>query len=277
MIYPSFDKFIELTKQGNIIPIYKAVSADLLTPVSAFLRIEPNMPNAFLLEASGGLQPSLEKFIITEDVTIEDVSSLLRCYLIIRWEGHAPSWPKTAGEADAMLRGSVQAPRVPPELDLPADAVTFAHPLGTGVISPVPLPVTLDAPTLGALRIEAGIPQWGVDMDENTIPVEAGLAGRAISYDKGCYIGQETIARIKTYGHVNRQLVQLAVNSKKLPAKGEQLMAGDKSVGHVTSAAYSNRLGKTLALGYVRREFAMAGEKLTVGEQSAEVLKICGQ
>ena len=107
------------------------------------------------------------------------------------------------------------------------------------------LPVTLDAPTLDALRIEAGIPQWGVDMDESTIPVEAGLAGRAISYDKGCYIGQETIARIKTYGHVNRCLAQVRVAGK-------------------------------LALRYVRRELAKPGTIVTVDSQPAEIIKLCG-
>ena len=71
---------------------------------------------------------------------------------------------------------------------------------------------TISAEALEVLRIEAAVPKWGVDMDENTIPNEAGLEARAISYDKGCYIGQETIARIKTYGHVNRRLVQIAMD-----------------------------------------------------------------
>ncbi len=220
-------------------------------------------PEEFLLDASAGLQASLEKFVITEDVVIEDVSALLGAWLVIGVAG------ETARPAVSPYRGS--------EVALPAGAVTFSHPLGLGVLSPVPLPVTLDTTTLDALRIEAGIPAWGVDMDEETIPVEAGLGARAISYDKGCYIGQETIARIKTYGHVNRHLVQLSVNSEKLPVRGEQVMSGDKPVGHVTSAAYSNRLGKTLALGYVRREFAVRGVTLTAGQQPAEVLKICGE
>jgi folate-binding protein YgfZ len=221
------------------------------------------LPDAFLLEASHGLAPSLEKFIITEDVVIEDVSAGWGCYLIIRREGHAPSWPRTTTEMDA-------TERVPP------NALTFAHPLGLGVLSPVPLPVTLDTATLDALRIEAGIPKWGVDMDENTIPNEAGLEKRAISYDKGCYIGQETIARIKTYGHVNRQLVQLSVDGDQLAVRGEKILAGEREVGHVTSAAFSTRLGKPVALGYVRREFAETGTKLKINQQPAEVLKICG-
>lgn len=206
------------------------------------------MEDAFVLEASAGLRESLEKFVITEDVVFEDLSAALGAWLVI---GTLP--------------------------DLPSSALTFSHPLGTGVISPVPLPVSLDAGMLEGLRIEAGTPRWGVDMDDDTIPVEAGLAGRAISYEKGCYIGQETIARIKTYGHVNRHLVQLAVAGEELPAKGVRISADNHEIGQVTSAAFVPRLGKLLALGYVRRQFAIPGARLAVGKQSAEVLKICGQ
>jgi folate-binding protein YgfZ len=207
------------------------------------------LPDALLLETNHGLAPSLEKFIITEDVVIEDVSAEMGEWLVV---------------------GNVEA-------ELPADTVTFAHPLGVGVIGAPPGPVTISREALEILRIEAGVPVWGVDMDENTIPNEAGLEKRAISYDKGCYIGQETIARIKTYGHVNRRLVQLSVNSDQLSVREAKILAGEKEVGHLTSAAYSNRLGKVLALGYVRREFVEQGIKLTVNQQTAEVLRICGE
>jgi folate-binding protein YgfZ len=200
------------------------------------------LEDAFLLEASAGLSAALEKFVITEDVVIEDVSPSLNAWLVI---------------------GA-----------LPAEAVMFKHPLGTGVISPAARPASLSAAEWEVLRVEAGVPLWGVDMDENAIPVEAGLMS-AISYDKGCYIGQETIARIKTYGHVNRHLVQLT--SASLPARAAKIFDGEHEVGQVTSAVRSNWLGKIVALGYVRREFASAGVKLAIGQQPAEVLKICGQ
>ncbi len=205
--------------------------------------------DAFLLEASFGLGPSLEQFIIAEDVVIEDMSAVMGEWLIV-------------GGA---------------EVNLPADAIAFAHPLGVGVISRGPLTATLSREALEILRVEAGVPLWGVDMDEGTIPNEAGLEKRAVSYDKGCYVGQETIARIKTYGHVNRRLVQLACAGDSMPARGEKILADGREVGHVTSAAFSPRLGKPLALGYVRREFAVAGTKLKIDRQTAEVLKICGE
>jgi folate-binding protein YgfZ len=189
------------------------------------------LADAFLLEANPGLGPSLEKFIITEDVVIEDVTATLGEWLVV-------------GEA---------------RLALPAKAMTFKHPLGMGMISDGSMKETIGAETLEVLRIEAAVPQWGVDMDENTIPNEAGIEARAISYDKGCYIGQETIARIKTYGHVNRQLVQMGLTGENVPARGDRILVEEREVGQVTSAARSTRLGKPLALGYVRREFATAG------------------
>ena len=206
------------------------------------------LPDALLLETSPGLQASLEKFIITEDVAIENVSATLGEWLVV---GGLPT--------------------------LPREAVTFAHPLGTGVISAKPLTATLSDEDLDVMRVEAGVPRWGVDMDENTIPNEAGLETSAINYDKGCYIGQETIARINTYGHVNRRLVQLCVGGDRVPAHGERILAGEREVGYVTSAVHSRRLGKLLALGYVRRELATAGTKLVIQNQQSEVLKLCGE
>jgi tRNA-modifying protein YgfZ len=206
------------------------------------------LPDAFLLEVNPGLGPSLEKFIITEDVTIDDASATLGEWLLI-------------GEAGG---------------ELPAQAVTFQHPLGLGVIGDTLLTATIDPERLEILRVEAAVPKWGVDMDETTIPNEAGLEARAISYDKGCYIGQETIARIKTYGHVNRRLIQCQVESGQVPRSGDKILEGEREVGHVTSAVRSLRLGKLVALGYVRREFAKTGVKLTCNNEPVEVLRVCG-
>jgi folate-binding protein YgfZ len=201
----------------------------------------------FLVDASDGLAAALEKFVITEDVVIEDMSAEWGAWLV--------------------LEGTPV---------LPAEAVTFAHPLGQGVLSPQPLEATVSAEAYDVLRVEAGLPVFGVDMDENTIPVEAGLAGRGISYDKGCYIGQETIARIKTYGHVNRELVVMAVASDVVPARGVAVESDGKEVGRVTSAVKSLGLGKPVVMGYLRRELARVGSRIQIQEHQAEVIKICG-
>jgi folate-binding protein YgfZ len=121
-------------------------------------------------------------------------------------------------------------------------------------------------------RIEAGIPRFGVDMDETNIPLECGIEARAVSYNKGCYIGQEVINRIHSIGHVNRELVglRLADDLKTLPVKGDKLFHAGKEVGHVTSAVASPTLKANLALGYVRREVNTVGTELICRSAAGE-------
>ena len=111
-----------------------------------------------------------------------------------------------------------------------------------------------------ALRLEAGRPAFGAELTEDVIPVEAGIHGRAIDYDKGCYTGQEVIIRIRDRGRVNRHLRRLRLSDGPLPAPGSELWneSGDKAVGALTSVATSPRRG-ALALGYVRREVEPPG------------------
>jgi len=107
-----------------------------------------------------------------------------------------------------------------------------------------------------SLRVEAGRPAFGQDMDDATIPVEAGVHGRLIDYGKGCFTGQEVVVRIRDRGHVNRHLRGLVLGDVPVPAAGTELFepGGDRAVGVVTSAVTSPRWGGVVALGYVRRE-----------------------
>ncbi len=129
-------------------------------------------------------------------------------------------------------------------------------------------------------RIEAGIPRYGADMDETNLPPEAGLDARAISYTKGCYIGQEVLARIRTYGQVSKALrgLRLADDLRKLPVRGDKLFKDGKEAGYITSAILSTALGAKLALGYVRREANQVGNELTLrtvaGESSARIVEV---
>jgi folate-binding protein YgfZ len=115
-------------------------------------------------------------------------------------------------------------------------------------------------------RVEAGIPRFGADMDESNLPPEAGLEQRAISYSKGCYIGQEVINRIRTYGQVSKALRGLILSGDlaDLPAKGDKLFKDAKEVGFITSAVDSFRLKAKIALGYVRREVNSVGTELVL-------------
>ena len=127
---------------------------------------------------------------------------------------------------------------------------------------------------LEMIRIEAGLPRFGVDMDETNLAPEAGLEARAISYSKGCYIGQEVIARIRTYGQVAKSLRGLVLSDDlaELPRRGEKLRHGDKEVGYITSAIASPAFQQNIALGYVRREHHEPGTVLQFqsGERTLE-------
>jgi folate-binding protein YgfZ len=112
-------------------------------------------------------------------------------------------------------------------------------------------------------RVEAGTPVYGVDIDENNLPQEVGRTEQAVSFTKGCYIGQETIARIRTYGHVNRLLVGLRLSDCRAVPRGSKLMREGKEVGQVTSSVQSPRLGP-IAMGYVRRGSQDSGTHLEV-------------
>ena len=121
-------------------------------------------------------------------------------------------------------------------------------------------------------RIEAGIPRFGIDMDETHLAPETGIETRAISYSKGCYIGQETIARIRTYGQVGKALrgLRLPDDLTALPTRGDKLLREGREIGSVTSAIRSPAAG-VIALGYVRRECNAVGTELTLHTAGADV------
>lgn len=126
-----------------------------------------------------------------------------------------------------------------------------------------------------SLRIAAGVPRMGVDLDESVIPQEAGLDRSAVSFEKGCFLGQELVCRIHDRGRVNRHLRRLRVRGGAPPV-GATLIGGegDKDVGSLTSVAAAETDGDVLALGYVRHEVA-PGADVTVrwpdGEANALV------
>src|SRR5262249_49204238 len=121
------------------------------------------------------------------------------------------------------------------------------------------------------LRIEGGVPLFHRDMDEETIPLEAGIETRAISFTKGCYVGQEVIIRVLHRGHgrVARRLVQLRIDGADVPAPGAGIRAAEKDIGRVTSAAFSPRFNQPVALGYVQRDFAEPDTSVLISSSSA--------
>jgi folate-binding protein YgfZ len=116
------------------------------------------------------------------------------------------------------------------------------------------------------LRVEAGRPAFGIDMDTETIPLEAGIENRAISFTKGCYPGQEVVIRVLHRGHgrVARRIAGLVVAGDAVPARGDHLRAGEREAGRITSAVWSPRIGNPVALAMVHRDFLEPGTELTI-------------
>ena len=129
--------------------------------------------------------------------------------------------------------------------------------------------VSGDRALLEVLRVEAGIPALGAELDEDVLPPEARLE-RAIAVNKGCYVGQEIVARLRSRGQVNHLLVGLRLDTSALPAVGTALSAAGKATGEVTSVATSPTEGK-IALAFVRREHSEVGTRLELAGGSARV------
>jgi glycine cleavage system T protein len=120
------------------------------------------------------------------------------------------------------------------------------------------------AHALDTLRVEAGLPKAGPDLNETIVPPEANLEGKAFSLTKGCYPGQEVVARMDTYGSVRRHLVGLVLEDAMIPPPGAKLFSGEREVGWVSSAVRSPSLGKVIAFGFPLRDFTPPGTPLTV-------------
>jgi folate-binding protein YgfZ len=213
--------------------------------------------DALLLEVPATLATQLagtfDALIFTEDVQVCDESGRLAV-----WGVYGPQAP------DASVAGDVAQAYPDPSFGVP------------GVIyyldASMPLPAALadipvvDLESLDVLRVEAGVPRFLSDMTSETIPLEAGIEDRAISFTKGCYVGQEIIVRVteRGGGRVARRLVGLVLEGSRVPQQGAAIRAGERTVGRVTSAVVSPRLGRVVSLGYVHRDFVATGTPLEV-------------
>jgi folate-binding protein YgfZ len=209
------------------------------------------------------LAQRLERYIIADDVAIEDVTDE---FALFHATGeHAPRSAEGAHWREARRFGV-------PGWDLFAAAAEHdAIQRSLSAIEPF-----LDAEAAERLRIEQGIPRWGRELTDQIIPVEANLAADAIDYAKGCYIGQEVISRMKMSGQMSKRLCGLVSLSGSPLTPGSRLVASEeaKEVGWITSATRSERLGKEIALGYVKRGFNQPGTRLSTEEQMVEVVEL---
>jgi folate-binding protein YgfZ len=220
--------------------------------------------DALLIDAPAELRESLlarlERYIVADDVSIEDVTERFCLWHFLE--------PLAPGEAPpGIIRSESNRFRrlgtdlfFEGKIALPAGAEP-AEPLGDA-----------EAETL---RVEAAIPRWGHELDENVLPQEVGLDDLAISYTKGCYLGQEVVSRIKSVGHVNRRLVKLRLLEGSGLQPGLKLAASGQpapAAGNVTSVAPLPVQGRIYALGFVRRTLADPGSRLGVADPASSGL-----
>jgi folate-binding protein YgfZ len=197
------------------------------------------------------LRTRLERYVIADDVQIEDVTDQFSLFHVLSEKspaaehGRIVSVRRFAGRGWDIWSDAARHDAVRQQL---SSAFAF-----------------LDSAAAEVMRIEQSIPQWGRELTEEIIPIEANLEQRTIDYEKGCYIGQEVISRMKMSGQTNKRLRGL-ISLSDLPLQpGMKLAASSaagKEVGWTTSATRSERIGKEIALGYVKRSFNNPGTKL---------------
>jgi folate-binding protein YgfZ len=252
-----------------------------------------NLPDEVLLDFEPGLTRTisqrLEKFIVADDVQIADVAphyGLLsvqgpKASEIVEAAGLGKAPEKNMGimkNSDAAL-GDIYLANEPRVFDGRFGFDIFVPSAALGAVMGKLMAAAKGVggracgwTAFETARIEAGIPRFGADMDESNLPMEC-VEARAMSFNKGCYIGQEVLNRIHAVGHVTKELrgLRLADDLKTLPRKGDKLYHGGKEVGYVTSAVKSPALNGNIALGYVRREANQIGTELVskmAGEES---------
>ncbi len=208
-------------------------------------------PDSLIVDADASLRETLparfERYIISDDVELADATDDLRLlHLLPPRRGisatdfgtltHQPTRRFGRDGLDFFLTADEAA------------SLQAQHPL-------------LNDSLLETLRLEAGLPRWGCELTEETLPPEAGLDRTHIDYHKGCYIGQEVISRLKSVGHVNRQLTGFLSVDGIAPTAGATIFVPgeDRPVGLITSTAWSFALERPIALGYLRRGAPASG------------------
>lgn len=269
-----------LNAQGHIV-----AELEVYALPDRYLIVSYNMIRERLFE-------TLDKYIIMDDVTLEDATPQLAALAI---EG--PRSPEILREvaglefdslaelglAEAQVGGSAAA--------IPARVIRRS-PGAPGfecLVARENIEATWDAlleavraqaggpigySTLNTLRLEAGVPWFGYDFDDSVIPHEAGLENSHISYSKGCYTGQEIVERVRSRGHVNRVRAGVEFDGNAIPERGTKLMVAGKEVGHVTRAAFSPAAAHAIGMAYLRREYSAPGAPLEYSGGEARVITL---
>lgn len=263
-----------LTPQGRMISDMDVLRLD--GPDTAVLLAVP-------VTLAATLAARFDRAIFAEDVSVADVSGETAQFGVVGPAaaaavdaalaalGHAPAASQLGAPfASTVRQGGVVVWRAEPLDGVDSFEVVVSAPDADAVRAALganAAPLSADARL--ALRLEAGRPEFLVDMTTETIPLEANLLDRAISTSKGCYVGQEVIIRVlhRGGGRVAKRLAALRFDGG-VPAAGAALSEGDREIGRVTSAAHSPRDDAAIGLGYVHRDAAREGASLTLADGS---------
>jgi tRNA-modifying protein YgfZ len=212
----------------------------------------------------------LDKYIIADDVELEDESE---------------QWAMVGIEGPESLRTAAQLEPDVPQSSFEIKPWRAGYAVYTAQTGPVGLRIFVPASQKPALvqqlnalgvpqasaddvktvRLENGRPRYGEDISERYLVQETQILS-AVSFNKGCYLGQEIVERVRSRGQVHRLLTPIRIRSKQVPAPGTKLRLGGKEAGETTSAAFSPALNEVVALAYVRAENAAKGARFLVGE-----------
>lgn len=227
----------------------------------------------------------LNKYIITEDVALADKTSVLsrvavmgpRAVEIVQAIGFGNLGPMAnlqhlsgrIGGADVVMVRNDFAGLTTAEFIVPIDSVASAQAAIAGAVSGFECGQLTHA-AVEVLRIEAGIPLSGSDIDEEVVPPETGQIERGISYHKGCYLGQEVIERMRSHGILARKLVGLKLDGESLVTPGSVVRRDGKEIGRITSACWSEAVGGPLALGYLKTLHIQPETSVSVDDAGSE-------
>jgi len=254
------------------------VSQDLVSMASGTVK------RSFFLQPNGKLAALLwvgvgdEEVVLFCDANVAvDTEALLRRYRI-RVKAEIELDPQVVDELwgpDSYTTAEVDPDRWRRE----GDTIVLAAGLGSlprvFVVGQSQMAPPVGRRALTAVRVEAGEPVMGVDVDGSTIPQECGFIEESVSFTKGCYLGQELVARIDTRGRVNRRLAGVRIHTNTIPPDGAEIVSAGKVVGKLTSPSESLTLRSPIGLSLIRREVA-AGDEVQVdwtfdGEQRTVV------
>jgi folate-binding protein YgfZ len=223
-------------------------------------------------ESRAFLMEHLDKYIIADDVVLEDITDST---FAVGIEGEQA--PKVLGEAGLPAPEAAMA-------HVTTDSLTIVRATSTGargfrLIGPVGMPVPLSGLVEASpeeakvVRLEHFFPRYGDDITLANLPQETGIL-TALHFNKGCYLGQEIVERVRSRGHVNRMLTGFVVEEDEVLERGDKVSFEGSEAGEITSSAYSPAVGKTLAMGYVRVAAGKPGTSVTIDGRAAQTAAV---